>query len=402
MSRGPSPCAGCARVLFVADTQPAQVVRAGQQLAEAEPSVAEPAVSVAEPAAAAATEPAVAAPEAPEGMEPAAAAQGGTPETPPLSAQMFPAVAGPGVVQEGYRPWGAMIPVQQPTQIEEAMMPQPGMVPAAQVTPQSGGAYAYAVYPGAKVQVAVTHAEAAPAAPAPTGDTCVDGKRQSPINMELNVEPAQLPVLAWRLTAPEVIDGIFAPVQEEGQGKWLRVVDAGLSMTVKGANYQLRSLIVHSPSEHTVSGQRYDMELQFLHSTMVGEQQQYLMVSALVNKADASAASPALSGLASKMQDLDTVGQISVNIRELALAVLGQTELVSPTATNAENYFMYDGSFTTSPCTEGVTWVILKNALQASAFDIETLAAALPQTNRPLQAVGQRMVKDRKVLGYSP
>ena len=28
-------------------------------------------------------------------------------------------------------------------------------------------------------------------------------------------------------------------------------------------------------------------------------------------------------------------------------------------------------------------------------------AAALPQTNRPLQAVGQRVVQDRKVLGYA-
>ena len=41
-----------------------------------------------------------------------------------------------------------------------------------------------------------------------------------------------------------------------------------------------------------------------------------------------------------------------MNIRELALAVLGQTELVEPTATNAENYFTYDGSFTTAPCTQ--------------------------------------------------
>jgi carbonic anhydrase len=232
-----------------------------------------------------------------------------------------------------------------------------------------------------------------------TGDTCIDGKRQSPINIELNIQPAQLPLLAWRLTNPGIVDGIFAPIQENGQGKWLRVVDAGLAMAIKGADYQLRSLIVHSPSEHTLSGQRYDMELQFLHSSAIGEQQQYLMVSVLVNKADASVPSSVIADIAAQMKDLDTTGQISVNIRELAMAVLGQTEVVSPTATNAENYFMYDGSFTTSPCTEGVTWVVLKNALQASPVDIETLAAALPQSNRPLQAVGDRVIQDRHVLG---
>jgi len=139
------------------------------------------------------------------------------------------------------------------------------------------------------------------------------------------------------------------------------------------------------------------MEVQFLHSATVGEQQQYLMVSVMVNRADAGA--PAIADLAGKMEEMETAAEISVNIRDLAMEVLAQTELVSPTATNAENYFVYDGSFTTAPCTEAVTWVVLKNPLQASAVDIETLAAALPQTNRPLQAIGTRVVQDRHVLG---
>ena len=263
---------------------------------------------------------------------------------------------------------------------------------------QPGQTFSSAIYPGARVQVAVTKPAPAPAT-AESEDTCEVGQRQSPINIELNVDGADLPVLAWRITTPGIVDGTFAPVQEEGQGKWLRVVDAGLAMGVKNADYQLRSLIVHSPSEHAVSGQRYDMEIQFLHSAAVGEQQKYLMVSVFVNKADA-VSSPAVADLASKMEDMDTTsGSLTVNIRDLAMEVLGQTELVSPTATNAENYFMYDGSFTTAPCTEGVTWVVLKNPLQASPLEIATLAAALPQTNRDLQPIGTRVVEDRHVLG---
>jgi carbonic anhydrase len=206
------------------------------------------------------------------------------------------------------------------------------------------------------VQVEIKHASAATA---PTsGDTCAVGQRQSPINLELNVEAADLPVLAWRLTS-STPQATFELLQEEGQGKWLRLVDAGLVMSVKGTDYNLRSLIVHSPSEHTISGQRYDMEVQFLHSATVGEQQQYLMVSLLINKADPTVASPAIAGLAAKMAEMDASGQISVSLRELAMEALGQTELVSPTATNAQNYFMYDGSFTTAPCTEGVTWAVM-------------------------------------------
>lgn len=387
------------------------VVNSGQVLAEAAP--------VAAPEAAAAEEPeAVTQPTGEEDMAttPEAAP---TPETPPISPQMFPENAGPGVMQESIDPRvavpggsqageapamengmveqpmraDAVMPQPQPAQIEESMMPQPGMVQAPVTSQiQPGQSYSYPVYPGA--QVAVTRTSVPPA---PTGDTCTVGERQSPINIELNVESAELPVLAWRLTTPGVFTGLFAPVQEEGQGKWLRVVDAGLAMSVKGADYALRSLIVHSPSEHTVSGQRFEMELQFLHSATVGEQQQYLMVSVMVNKAEAGA--PAIAGLAAKMEEMETAAEISVNIRDLAMEVLGQTEVVSPTATNAENYFVYDGSFTTAPCTEVVTWVVLKNPLQASAVDIEMLAASLPQTNRPLQVLGARAVQDRHVLG---
>lgn len=420
-----------------------KVVKQGQSLAEAEPHMP----SAAEPAAEEAMEQAGEEQVEPEAGAEAAPAEETTRETPPLSAQMFPADVGPGVMQEtidprvagppgGYAPMeegeappqsgvtapvmangmveqpmsaeaAAGQPVPQSAQIEETMMPQPGMVAQAQVMRsaapataqlQPGQTFSSPIYPGARVQVVVKKTSPAPVT-AGSEDTCTVGQRQSPVNIELNVESAELPVLAWRLTTAGIVDGTFAPVQEEGQGKWLRAVDAGLAMSVKDADYQLRSLIVHSPSEHAVSGQRYDMEMQFLHSASVGEQQQYLMVSVFVNKADPEASSPVIAALASKMEDMDTAGALTINIRDLAMDVLGQTELVSPTATNAENYFMYDGSFTTAPCTEGVTWVVLKNPLQASPLDIETLAAALPQTNRDIQPVGTRVVQDRHVLG---
>lgn len=38
------------------------------------------------------------------------------------------------------------------------------------------------------------------------------------------------------------------------------------SMTVGGVRYDLRSIHVHTPSEHAVGGQKFDLELQLLHT----------------------------------------------------------------------------------------------------------------------------------------
>ena len=150
-----------------------KVVKQAQSLAEAEPAAEE---AVAEPAGAEQV--------APEAQAEEATSEEGTPETPPLSAQMFPADAGPGVMQEsedprvagppvGYAPMaegeappqaGATAPVMAngmveqpmsaqaaagqsaPAQIEETMMPQPGLVPQAQVNLQD--VYRYGIYWG--------------------------------------------------------------------------------------------------------------------------------------------------------------------------------------------------------------------------------------------------------------
>ena len=415
-----------------------RVVKTGQMLQEAEPAAAAAAVATAAPEAAetpargetpeqvaqaavaqqAGAEEPAAEPEEEGGMagetagEPVADGEIAADERPPMSPEMLPPGSSfaetidpnSGGPPLGYYP-------SANTMVEPAMGQQPQTLPASPVQiaeqpfPNSGapgqpvpippGYHLVSGFPGAQVPAA------SPPAPAPasSGDMCIDGQHQSPINLELNIEAAKLPVLSWQLSDPAFVETTLSPVAEDGQGKWLRVVQAGLSMSVKGFEYPLRSLVVKSPSEHTIVGQRFDMELQFLHSAAVGEQQKYVLVSALVSQADSSA--PVLKDLVTKLEALDTdqePSELKINIRDLAMAVLGQTELVSPTATNAENYFQYDGSFTTAPCTEGVTWLILKNPLQMALEDMEALAAALPQTSRAVQPMGTRVVLDRHVL----
>ena len=56
-------------------------------------------------------------------------------------------------------------------------------------------------------------------------------------------------------------------------------------------------------------------------------------------------------------------------------------------------HYMYTGSVTAPPCTEGVTWFVLKTPVDISAEEINTFAELYPHNVRPLQPLNGRVVK---------
>ena len=61
---------------------------------------------------------------------------------------------------------------------------------------------------------------------------------------------------------------------------------------------------------------------------------------------------------------------------------------------NMNSYFMYRGSLTAPPCTEGVTWFVLKTPIEISAEQIEAFAKLYPNDARPVQPLNGRVVKE--------
>ena len=57
-------------------------------------------------------------------------------------------------------------------------------------------------------------------------------------------------------------------------------------------------------------------------------------------------------------------------------------------------YYTYMGSVTAPPCTEGVTWFVLKTPVEISAEQINAFAALYPHDVRPLQPLNGRVVKE--------
>jgi carbonic anhydrase len=58
------------------------------------------------------------------------------------------------------------------------------------------------------------------------------------------------------------------------------------------------------------------------------------------------------------------------------------------------SYYSYMGSLTAPPCTEGVTWFVLKTPMDISADEIGAFAALYPHDIRPPQPLNGRVVKE--------
>jgi carbonic anhydrase len=57
------------------------------------------------------------------------------------------------------------------------------------------------------------------------------------------------------------------------------------------------------------------------------------------------------------------------------------------------SYYTYMGSLTAPPCSEGVTWFVLKTPMDISAEEISAFAKLYPHDVRPPQPLNGRVVK---------
>ena len=83
-------------------------------------------------------------------------------------------------------------------------------------------------------------------------------------------------------------------------------------------------------------------------------------------------------------------------------AARAQMAPVRPTATNAESYYAYEGSFTAPPCAEGVAWRVLKNPLPVAAADLLAFRRVQGSNNRPPQPLDGRPVLDSSPAPAGP
>ncbi|MDC7675008.1 carbonic anhydrase [Asticcacaulis machinosus] len=199
--------------------------------------------------------------------------------------------------------------------------------------------------------------------------TCASGARQSPIDLTGSGRPQMSKITLDYLSSN-------ATIQNDGHS--IKVVPSkGGGLIADGTQYDLKQIHFHSPSEHTINGRRAALESHFVHQNTKGE---YLVVAVLSNVGVADPMlAPIWTYLPSDQTTPAAIPDLLINARDLMPA--------------AEEFFVYSGSLTVPPCSEGVTWMVFSAPLSVSPEQVSAYETLLGSTARPIQAR-----KDRDVL----
>ncbi|WP_282056362.1 carbonic anhydrase [Maribacter luteus] len=186
-----------------------------------------------------------------------------------------------------------------------------------------------------------------------------NGKFQSPINMVNYKENNSLK----RIDLHYAEETKIHDVTNNGHSIQYNF-EAGDYIMVNGLKYDLKQVHFHEPSEHTIDGVRYPLEMHLVH---INDSGQYTVISVMAKEGASSLPFDFLESFlplkAGENKKVDRPFNMNHNLPE------------------NKDYFFYTGSLTTPPCTEGVNWYILKEPITVSLEQVNLLKELMPINN---------------------
>ena len=220
---------------------------------------------------------------------------------------------------------------------------------------------------------AITWGYSGPGAPEHWGNlseeyrTCSLGVEQSPIDIAGCVSGDGTTV-AFRYS------GMAIAARNNGHTVYLDY-GPGNAIDVGGERYELLGIHYHSPGEHTLDGERFAAELHLVHQHAGGS----LAVIGLLYRM--GAANPLVQNLLDAVPD----GITSVD--------LANGPPAADYVPDRADYYGYNGSLTTPPCTEGVRWFVMQSVGTVSQEQVNRLQELTHgPNNRPVQPIGTRTI----------
>jgi carbonic anhydrase len=152
--------------------------------------------------------------------------------------------------------------------------------------------------------------------------------------------------------------------------------DDGNTLELDGKSYTLKQFHFHHPSEHTVSGASFPMEVHLVHTHEDGS---IAVLGVFIKEgSDNHALRPIWEAMPFHKSEMLTVRNTVVDPSDLL--------------PNQGDTFRYFGSLTTPPCSELVSWLVFQTPIEASRAQIERFSLMFAHNARPVQPQNRRIV----------
>lgn len=198
--------------------------------------------------------------------------------------------------------------------------------------------------------------------------TCKTGHRQSPIDIR-GATRAASPALEFHYDA--------SPLTIIDTGHSIQINYApGSFIVIDGVRYDLRQFHFHHPSEELVNGKQYDMVAHLVHANSEGR---LAVVAVLFSKGKTNPV-------------IDTLWQHFPAEKETEQKITGVTVNVADLLPKSTGYYSFEGSLTTPPCSEQVSWFVLKHPVDMSDEQLTTFGKLYPHNVRPIQPLNGRTI----------
>lgn len=206
----------------------------------------------------------------------------------------------------------------------------------------------------------------------PEFEKCKVGHHQSPIDIR-KPRKADLPLIqfSYKSSPLDIVDNGHTVMVNYAPGSFI---------SVGKQKYELKQFHFHIPSEETVDGKRFDMSVHLVHAD---EQGNLAVVAVLLQEGEDNPLIRELwNDLPKQKEEEQFLERIEIDASHILPADRG--------------YYTFSGSLTTPPCSEDVTWFVLKKPVMVSTAEIKQFSLAYRHNARPPQPLNDRVVLESR------
>lgn len=205
----------------------------------------------------------------------------------------------------------------------------------------------------------------------PEWSQCAAGRTQSPIDIRDGIKVDLPPIqFDYKTTYFSIVDNGHTVQVNVGEGS---------TITLVGKRYELVQFHFHKPSEERINGKTYDMVAHLVHKDYDGR---LAVVAVLLDQGTEHPLFNTLWAYLPLQKNVESRPDVSIDLARLL--------------PEKRDYYTFMGSLTTPPCSEGVTWLVMKEPLQVSPEQIGIFGHLYRNNARPVQSANNRLIKQSR------